>query len=106
MSIVRLPEALSSTPIPSVIVNLVCLADAGAIQLLKASPVEKDVAGVPTMTAAEAKLDQVPRSVDQVVEVFHFMEGEDSPRRVLCPRGALFSLAGRCSSDGRLLCEA
>ena len=72
---------------------------------LKASPVEKDVAGVPTMTAAEEKLDQVSRSVDQVVEVFHFMEGEDSPRRVLCPRGALF-LAGRCSSDGRLLCEA
>jgi len=106
MSIVRLPEALSSTPIPSVIVNLVCLADAGypAAQR-KASPVEKDVAGVPTMTAAEEKLDQVSRSVDQVVEVFHFMEGEDSPRRVLCPRGALF-LAGRCSSDGRLLCEA
>ena len=48
---------------------------------------------MPTMTAAEEKLDQVSRSVDQVVEVFHFMEGEDSPRRVLCPRGALFLLA-------------
>ena len=82
-----------------------CALPTQAIQLLKASPVEKDVAGVPTMTAAEEKLDQVSRSVDQVVEVFHFMEGEDSPRRVLCPRGALF-LAGRCSSDGRLLCEA
>ena len=59
-----------------------------AIQLLKASPVEKDVAGVPTMTAAEEKLDQVSRSVDQVVEVFHFMEGEDSPRQVRSVPGA------------------
>ena len=25
------------------------------------------------------------RSIDQVAEVFHFVEGEDSPRRVLCP---------------------
>ena len=25
------------------------------------------------------------RSRDQVAEVFHFVEGEDSPRRVLCP---------------------
>ena len=25
------------------------------------------------------------RTVDQVVEVLHFMGGEDSPRRVLCP---------------------
>jgi hypothetical protein len=33
----------------------------------------------------EEKLDQVARSIDQVAEVFHFVEGEDSPRRVLCP---------------------
>ena len=25
------------------------------------------------------------RSTDQVVEVIHLMDGEDSPRRVLCP---------------------
>ena len=33
----------------------------------------------------EEKIDQVARSIDQVAEVFHFVEGEDSPRRVLCP---------------------
>ena len=33
----------------------------------------------------EEKIDQVARPVDQVVEVIHFVEGEDSPRRVLCP---------------------
>ena len=36
----------------------------------------------------EEKLDRVSRSVDQVVEVFHFMEGEDSPRRVRSVPGA------------------
>jgi hypothetical protein len=41
--------------------------------------------------------------------VLHFMGGEDSPRRVLClslagaPAGQ--HLAGRCSSDGRVLLE-
>ena len=29
-------------------------------------------------------LDQVSRTGDQVVEVLHFMGGEDSPRRVFC----------------------
>jgi len=33
----------------------------------------------------EDKLGQLPRPTDQVVEVFHSVEGEDSPRRVLCP---------------------
>ena len=33
----------------------------------------------------EEKLDPASRSVDQVVEVFHFVGGEDSRRRVLCP---------------------
>ena len=33
----------------------------------------------------EEKLSQFVRPTDQVVEVFHFVEGEDSRRRVLCP---------------------
>ena len=33
----------------------------------------------------EHELGQVARSTDQVVEVIHLMDGEDSPRRVLCP---------------------
>jgi hypothetical protein len=33
----------------------------------------------------EEKLDQVARSIDQVADVFHLVEDEDSPRRVLCP---------------------
>ena len=46
------------------------------------------------------------RSTDQVVEVIPLMDGEDSPRRVLCPwRVACQHLAGRCSSDGRPLRE-
>ena len=33
----------------------------------------------------ERELGQVPRSMDQVVEVIPLRDGEDSPRRVLCP---------------------
>ena len=33
----------------------------------------------------EEELDTVARTGDQVDEVLHFMGGEDSPRRVLCP---------------------
>ena len=33
----------------------------------------------------EEELSQLARSTDQVVEVFHFVGDEDSPRRVLCP---------------------
>jgi hypothetical protein len=33
----------------------------------------------------EEELDAVARTGDQVDEVLHFMGGEDSPRRVLCP---------------------
>ena len=53
------------------------------------------------------------RSVHQMVEVIHLVDGEDSPRRVLCrwragahPLSLLPAapyLAGRCSSDGRPL---
>ena len=35
----------------------------------------------------ERELGQVPRSMDQVVEVIPLRDGEDSPRRVLCPGG-------------------
>ena len=35
----------------------------------------------------EGELGQVPRSMDQVVEVIPLRDGEDSPRRVLCPGG-------------------
>ena len=35
----------------------------------------------------ERELGQVLRSMDQVVEVIPLRDGEDSPRRVLCPGG-------------------
>ncbi len=52
--------------------------------LLKANPVENDGAGT-LLGTLEEELDPVARTGDQVVEVLHFMGGEDSPRRVLCP---------------------
>ena len=45
-------------------------------------------------------LDQVARSIDQVAEVFHFVEGEDSPRRVLCP-WRVHPLASTLPADAR-----
>ena len=50
----------------------------------KASPVEKD-AGDTFRCQLEEELGQLARSTDQVVEVILLMDGEDSPRRVLCP---------------------
>jgi hypothetical protein len=64
-----------------------CALSAQAIHagLLKASPVEKDRRGWYPLGQLEEETDPVARTGDQVVEVLHFMGGEDSPRRVLCP---------------------
>ena len=35
----------------------------------------------------EGELRQVPQSMDQVVEMISLRDGEESPRRVLCPGG-------------------
>ena len=35
----------------------------------------------------EGELGQVGRSMDQLVEVISLLDGEDRPRRVLCPGG-------------------
>ena len=78
--------------------------------LLKANPVENDGAGTLLGSWRRSYLDAVARTGDQVVEVLHFMGGEDSPRRVLCPwrahrlathRGILFG-AGLGPSDDSL----
>ena len=79
--------------------------------LLKANPVEKNGAGtfyLPFIPAGGGALYPAARTVNQQVEVLHFMGGENSPRRVLCP-WRVHRLAwpapcrGRCSSDGRVL---
>ena len=65
--------------------STLCALRAQAISQLKAKS-GREGRGWCQLRQLEEKLDPVSRSVDQVVEVFHFMEGEDSPRRVLCPR--------------------
>ena len=35
----------------------------------------------------EGELGQMPRSMDQMVKAISLMNGEESPRRVLCPGG-------------------
>ena len=82
--IIGLPEARWITPQPSVIVNLVCLAGAGLSPLLKAKS-GREGRGWCQLQQLEEELCQTARPTNQVAEVFHLIDGEDSRRRVLCP---------------------
>ena len=61
-----------------------CLAGAGYLRLLKAKS-GREGRRWHHLCQLEEELGQLSRSTDQVVEVFHFVGDEDSPRRVLCP---------------------
>ena len=79
-----LPEARWITPHPLRHPSTLCALRAQAISLLKAKS-GREGRGWCQLRQLEEKLDPASRSVDQVVEVFHLVGGEDSPRRMLCP---------------------
>ena len=58
----------------------------------------------------EDKLSPLYRPTDQVVEVIHFVEGEDSRRRVLCPwrehpLASTFPAVARATAGRFMRCE-
>jgi hypothetical protein len=76
--------------------------------LLKANPVENDGTGTLLGSWRRSSTPRVARTINQQAEVLHVMGGENSPRRVrlsLAGAPAGQHLAGRCSSDGRVLLE-
>jgi hypothetical protein len=79
-SICRLREHASAPPSPCTL----CALSALAIHAAQGQP-GRERRGWYPLGQLEEKLDAVARTGDQVVEVLHFMGGEDSPRRVLCP---------------------
>ena len=61
-----------------------CALSAQAIHAAQGQP-GRERRGWYPLGQLEEELDPLSRTGDQVVEVLHFMGGEDSPRRVLCP---------------------
>ena len=86
-SICRLREACLSTPQP-LRHRVPCVPFVGAGYPRCSRPTRSRTTGLVRwypLGQLEEELDPVARTGDQVVEVLHFMGGEDSPRRVLCP---------------------
>jgi hypothetical protein len=81
----RLREACLSTPQPlRHRLPCVCLVGAGYPRCSR--PIRSRRTGlVPFIPAGGGALYPAARTVNQQVEVLHFMGGENSPRRVLCP---------------------
>ena len=73
-------EHASAPPSPCTL----CALSALAIHAAQGQP-GRERRGWYPLGQLEEELDPVARTGDQVVEVLHFMGGEDSPRRVLCP---------------------
>ena len=73
-------EHASAPPSPCTL----CALSAQAIHAAQGQP-GRERRGWYPLGQLEEELDAVARTGDQVVEVLHFMGGEDSPRRVLCP---------------------
>jgi hypothetical protein len=73
-------EHASAPPSPCIL----CALSAQAIHAAQGQP-GRERRGWYPLGQLEEELDPVARTGDQVVEVLHFMGGEDSPLRVLCP---------------------
>jgi hypothetical protein len=73
-------EHASAPPSPCTL----CALSALAIHAAQGQP-GRERRGWYPLGQLEEELDAVARTGDQMVEVLHFMGGEDSPRRVLCP---------------------
>ena len=101
----RLPEARSSTPQPLRCPQPCVPCGRRLSTLLKAKPEREGRRWHPL-----CQLEEVARSIDQVVEVIHRMDGVDSPRRVLCPwrvhpPASTFPAVARATAGRFVRCE-
>ena len=84
MWVIGLPEARWITPYPARHPSTLCALRAQAISQLKAKS-GREGRRRHHFCQLEEKLSQFVRPTNQAAEVFHFVGGEDSRRRVLCP---------------------
>ena len=107
--VIELPEARWITPYPARHPSTLCALRAQAISLLKAKS-GREGRGWCQLRQLEEELCQFVRPTDQVVEVLHLIDGEDSRRRLLClwrahPLASTLPAVARATAGRFMRCE-